>query len=65
MLVKYTGPFDAVEVDGLAFAVVRDEPFEVSDDLAVLLLEQADNYVAATTSAPARRRSGTTPEGDQ
>lgn len=40
MKVVYVGPFDAVEVDGIAGVVTRGVPVEVVDELAVLLLAQ-------------------------
>lgn len=43
--IKYVGPFDAVEVDGLG-VVQNGESVEVDSDLAKSLLEQESNWAS-------------------
>ena len=56
MKVKYMGPFDAVIVAGVE--AKRGEPIEVDDVLGSSLLEQEDNWRAASS-----RKHATSEEG--
>lgn len=49
-LIKYVGPFDAVEVDGLG-VVQNGESVEVDSDLAKSLLEQESNWASGKKPA--------------
>ena len=49
-LIKYVGPFDAVEVDGLG-VVENGESVEAPTELAKSLLEQETNWTAGKKSA--------------
>lgn len=47
-LIRYVGPFDAVEVPDLGVVCERDGTVDVADDdLAASLLDQADNWTPA------------------
>jgi hypothetical protein len=48
--IKYAGPFDAVEVDGLG-VVQSGEIVEAGPDLANSLLEQGTNWVSGKKPA--------------
>lgn len=40
---RYVGPIDQVEIPGVA-VLKRGDEFEVSDELAVVMLQQPDNF---------------------
>jgi hypothetical protein len=48
--ITYTGPFDEVDVPAFRLLVKQGETVEVSEDAAVALLEQSDNWTTAKAS---------------
>lgn len=55
MKLIYVGVHDAVEVPDADLVAERDVPVDVSDDVALRLLEQRENWAKASEPKPAQK----------